>query len=195
MENEQKYTLKKQCGKAQIDYVEKWAQQCDYAVTLQTWLPSVGCAVKDATQRAMLRNMTTAQRIQFISNSFYKLRVKLNRALTGNGWLRKNELMPTVFCAIEGATNDYDFNRTLHIHAAFGNLPKALTREMLEDAIRQIWTATDAGVDDIVVKAMYLGNERNWGNYLSKETHIGKFDCIDYTNTQAAQHVLAQIGK
>ena len=63
MENEQKYTLKKQCGKAQIEYVEKWAQQCDYAVTLQTWLPSVGCAVKDATQRAMLRNMTTAQRI------------------------------------------------------------------------------------------------------------------------------------
>jgi hypothetical protein len=42
---------------------------------------------------------------------------------------------------------------------------------------------------------MYLGNERNWGNYLSKETHIGNFDCIDYTNTQAAQHVLAQIGK
>ena len=195
MENEQKYTLKQQCRKAQIDYVEKWAQQCDYAVTLQTWLPCVGYAVKDATQRAMLRNMTTAQRIQFISNSFYKLRVKLNRALTGNGWLRKNELMPTVLCAIEGATNDYDFNRTLHIHAAFGNLPEALTREMLEDAIRQIWTATDAGVDDIVVKAMYLGNERNWGNYLSKETHIGNFDCIDYTNTQAAQHVLAQIGK
>jgi hypothetical protein len=49
------------------------------------------------------------------------LRQLRNRLLTGNGYKRNNRYLPIFVAAIEGTTNSYDLNRTLHIHVALGN--------------------------------------------------------------------------
>lgn len=185
---------KHQIRDAQDRYLAAWATQCDYAITLQTWLPSQGCAVRDDMRRKILRDLKPGdERRQFVSRSVNYLRNRLNRVLTGNGSRRNPAYMPTFCCTIEGTTGALEFNKTIHVHACIGNLPVGLDIDMLEDAIRQIWEMTDAGVNDIVVKAMLPGQESGWGSYCNKEAHQGNLDCMDATNLQASPTVLASI--
>lgn len=95
---------------AQHDYLQRVAVHCDYAITLQTSLRTAGIKA-----RTMEDRLYTAQA------SLKQLRNRLNRLLTGNGYKRNNRYLPVFVAAIEGTINDYDLNRTLHIHIALGN--------------------------------------------------------------------------
>lgn len=182
MNNEQQNTNKKAYVAAQADYLGKLAQHCDYALTLQTNLPKYA-----------ISNATKEQRLDATRSSLNQFRLRLNRLLTGNGWLRNDKYVPVFVAAIEGTQNTYDKNRTLHIHIALGNLPLAGTHDLLEDGIRQLWAATAVGTTDIKLDKLIKGTEQRWNEYIGKEAHKGNLEVIDYSNTQAPKHILATI--
>ena len=136
MNNEQQNTNKRAYVAAQADYLDKLAQHCDYALTLQTNLPTYA-----------ISNATMEQRLDATRSSLNQFRLRLNRLLTGNGWLRKDKYVPVFVAAIEGAQNTYDKNRTLHIHIALGNLPLAATHDLLEDGISRLLKNQGKDVD------------------------------------------------
>ena len=105
MNNEQQNTHKKAYVAAQTDYLDKLAQHCDYALTLQTNLPTYGISAA-----------TMEKRLDATRNCLHKFRMRFNRLLTGNGHRRNNDFLPIFIAAIEGTQNTYDKNRTLHIH-------------------------------------------------------------------------------
>jgi hypothetical protein len=113
MNNEEQNNYKKAYVAAQADYLERLAQHCDYALTLQTSLPTYGIGAT-----------TMEQRLDATRNSLCQFRLRLNCLLTGNGWLRNEKYVPVFVAAIEGTRNTYDKNRTLHIHIALGNITK-----------------------------------------------------------------------
>ena len=170
---------------AQQDFLQRIAQHCDYAVTLQTSLRTCGIKAK-----------TMEDRLYRTQGSLRQLRNRLNRLLTGNGYKRNAAFLPVFVAAIEGTTNDYDLNRTLHIHVALGNTGHEATedtRRLLEDGIRQIWAATEVGTQDVRVDRLTKGTEGRWMGYIGKEAHAGRagnIDVIDYSNTQIPAHLL-----
>lgn len=170
---------------AQQDFLQRIAQHCDYAVTLQTSLRTCGIKAK-----------TMEDRLYRTQGSLRQLRNRLNRLLTGNGYKRNAAFLPVFVAAIEGTTNDYDLNRTLHIHVALGNTGHEATedtRRLLEDGIRQIWAATEVGTQDVRVDRLTKGTEGRWMDYIGKEAHAGRagnIDVIDYSNTQIPAHLL-----
>ena len=170
---------------AQHDYLQRVAQHCDYAITLQTSLRTCGIKAK-----------TMEDRLYKAQASVRKLRNRLNRLLTGNGYKRNAAYLPVFVAAIEGTTNDYDLNRTLHIHIALGNTgfeANEDTRRLLEAGIRQIWTATEVGTADVRVDRLTEGTEQRWMDYIGKESHTGRTGntgVIDYSNTQIPAHLL-----
>ena len=83
MNNEQQNTNKKAYAAAQADYLDKLAQHCDYALTLQTNLPTYA-----------ISNATMEQRLDATRSSLNQFRLRLNRLLTGNGWLRNANMCP-----------------------------------------------------------------------------------------------------
>jgi hypothetical protein len=168
--------------KAQTDYLEKLAVHCDYAITLQTCLPTY--AVSEATME---------KRIELTRRSLFDFRLRFNRLMTGNGWRRNNNYLPIFLAAIEGTQNTYDKNRTLHIHIAVGNLHQAATQELIADGIRQLWMATEIGTEDIMVDRLTKDTEVRWIKYISKEAGAGNWQCIDYINTQVPQKILEKI--
>jgi len=183
MNNEQKKTHKKAYVAAQTDYLDKLAQHCDYALTLQTNLPTYGIGAA-----------TMEKRLDATRNYLHKFRMRFNRLLTGNGYRRNNDYLPVFIVAIEGTQHTYDKNRTLHIHIALGNLPTAATQELLEDGIRQIWAATDVGTTDIKLDRLTKGTEQSWNSYIGKEAHYkNNSEVIDYSNTQAPNKILTTI--
>jgi hypothetical protein len=170
---------------AQHDYLQRVAKHCDYAITLQTSLRT--CGIKAKTMEDRLYKAQAGVR---------QLRNRLNRLLTGNGYKRNAAYLPVFVAAIEGTTNDYDLNRTLHIHIALGNTGFGATEEtrrLLEDGIRQIWTATEVGTADVRVDRLTEGTEHRWMGYIGKEAHTGSTGntgVIDYSNTQIPAHLL-----
>lgn len=170
---------------AQKGYLQHIAQHCDYAVTLQTSFRTCGIKAK-----------TMEDRLYRTQGSLRQLRNRLNRLLTGNGYKRNNRYLPIFVAAIEGTTNSYDLNRTLHIHVALGNTGHTAneqTRRLIEDGIRQIWAATDVGTTDVKVDRLTQGTEHRWMDYIGKEAHAGRtgnIDVIDYSNTQIPEHLL-----
>ncbi len=170
---------------AQHDYLQRVAKHCDYAITLQTSLRT--CGIKAKTMEDRLYRAQAGVR---------QLRNRLNRLLTGNGYKRNAAYLPVFIAAIEGTTNDYDLNKTLHIHIALGNTgfeANEDTRRLLEDGIRQIWTATEVGTADVRVDRLTRGTEQRWMDYIGKEAHTGRTGntgVIDYSNTQIPAHLL-----
>lgn len=170
---------------AQHDYLQRVAQHCDYAITLQTSLRTCG-----------IKARTMEDRLYKAQASVKQLRNRLNRLLTGNGYKRNAAYLPVFVAAIEGTTNDYDLNRTLHIHVALGNTGHTAneeTRRLLEDGIRQIWTQTEVGTADVKVDRLTKGTENRWMDYIGKEAHTGSTGntgVIDYSNTQIPAHLL-----
>jgi hypothetical protein len=180
MNNEPNYTQKKAYAAAQNSYLDKLAQHCEYALTLQTNLPTYSISAA-----------TMEKRLDATRSSLYKFRMRFNRLLTGNGWQRNKKHVPVFVAAIEGTKNTYDKNRTLHIHIALGNLPTAATQTLLEDGIRQLWAATDVGTTDIKLDKLTIGTEQRWNSYIGKEANNNNWQVIDYSNTQAPKHILA----
>ena len=173
---------------AQHDYLQRVAKHCDYAITLQTSLRTCGIKAK-----------TMEDRLYKAQASVRQLRNRLNRLLTGNGYKRNAAYLPVFVAAIEGTTNDYDLNRTLHIHVALGNTGHTATEEtrrLLEDGIRQIWTQTEVGTADVRVDRLIKGTEKRWMDYIGKEAYVsktgstGNTGVIDYSNTQIPAHLL-----
>ena len=170
---------------AQHDYLQRVAKHCDYAITLQTSLRTAG-----------IKARTMEDRLYKAQGCLRQLRNRLNRLLTGNGYKRNNRYLPVFVAAIEGTTNDYDLNRTLHIHIALGNTGHTATEEtrrLLEDGIRQIWAATAVGTADVKVDRLTKGTEHRWMDYIGKEAHTGhtgNTGVIDYSNTQIPAHLL-----
>ncbi len=170
---------------AMHDYLQREAQHCDYAKTLQTTLRTCG-----------IKARTMEDRLYWAQASVRQLRNKLNRLLTGNGYKCNNRYLPVFVAAIAGTTNDYDLNRTLHIHVALGNTGHTgteETRRLLEDGIRQIWTQTEVVPADVRVDRATKGTEHRWMDSIGKEAHIGSSGntgVIDYSNTQIPAHVL-----
>jgi hypothetical protein len=170
---------------AQSTYLQQIAAHCDYGITLQTRVYTCGA------------NMQAMQyKLEAVEKGLYVFRHKLNRLLTGNGSVRKNNYLPVFVAAIEGTMNNYDLNRTLHIHAALGNTGHRAnedTRELLEDGIRQIWEAIDIGTDDVKVDLLTIGTEARWIEYICKEASKGNIEVINYKNTQAPSYILNKI--
>ncbi len=140
-------------------------------------------------------------RLYKAQGSLRQLRNKLNRLLTGNGYKRNDRYLPVFVAAIEGTTNDYDLNRTLHIHIALGNTGHTATeatRRLLEDGIRQIWAATAVGTADVRVDRLTRGTEGRWMSYIGKEAQAsrtsstGNTGVSSTTATRRSQHIYSK---
>lgn len=116
---------------------------------------------------------------------------KLNRLLTGNGHRRNPQQLPILLFALEGTTNTYDHNKSLHFHIAAGNFDKnRLDVDFLETLVKH-WTGTGIGTNDIKITSLIRGREHGWGTYINKENHKGNEWCVDYHSTQIPSHLLA----
>lgn len=167
---------------AQQDYLADIAQHCSYALTLQTTL-----ATHNVSPSRLLRDFETAR------HSLHQLRLRTNRALTGNGWRRNPRYLPIFLPVIEGTLNAYDRHRTLHIHLAVGNLPERYTERDLQGIYRGCWLSTPCAADDVVLVPLRINQQQGWLGYLTKEDRQGRTDTVDYYNTQIPEHILATL--
>ena len=177
--------MRTRIAQAQFDYLVQLSEHCDYALTMHTNLSTYGIG-----KQAM------AIRVRQTQQCLRQFRQRLNRLLTGNGYVRKNHYVPVFIPAIEGAADTNARNKTLHVHAALGNTghtATAETRALLLDGIRQIWTATEYGKDDIDLVCIRPGTENKWIKYISKEAERKNIEVIDYENTQIPMHLFKQL--
>lgn len=174
--------LELRAQRGQLAYLADIAQHCSYAVTLQTVLSTH--AVKPAQMD---------RHFEAVRQSLHQLRMRTNRALTGNGWRRNPAYLPIFVPVIEGTLNTYDRNRTLHIHLAVGNLPARLTETELYATYRGCWLASKCAADDVVLAALDTERRAGWLGYLTKEQRAGRTDTVDYYNTQIPDHIVAQL--
>lgn len=61
---------------------------------------------------------------------------------------------------------------------------------MLTDAVTQIWTSSDAGINDIKVEETYDTPSKILEHYLTKELKKFNTDVIDANNLQIPLHLL-----
>ena len=101
---------KREITSAHDEFLGSLTQQCTLSMTLQTNLKTY-----NISKRLMERHMEVAHQ------AMRSFKPKLNRLLTGNGYRRNQELLPILIFALEGTTNTYDHNRSLHFHIAAGN--------------------------------------------------------------------------
>jgi hypothetical protein len=174
--------LTRRAQKAQQGYLAQIAQHCSHALTLQTTLPT-----HNVSAERMEQNLEQARR------STHQLRLRSNRALTGNGWQRNSRYLPIFVPVIEGSLNTYDKHKTLHIHLAVGNLPKRYAERDLLGIYRGCWLSTAFAADDVVLVPMRSGRESGWFSYLTKEERLGRTDCVDYHNSQIPEHIVATL--
>ena len=174
--------MTRRAQKEQQGYSADIARHCSYALTLQTTLKTFG-----RSQQALLDDFERTR------HSLHQLRVRSNRALTGNGWKPNPRYLPIFVPVIEGTVNTYDRNRTLHIHLAVGNLPERYTEKDLLGIYRGCWLSTPYAADDVRLVPLWSGAEDGWGNYLTKEERQGRTDSVDYYNTQIPKHILATL--
>lgn len=166
--------------RAHDEFLGRLAQQCTLSMTLQTSLKTY-----NISKWQMERHIEAAHQ------AMRSFKPKLNRLLTGNGYRRNNELLPILIFVLEGRTNTYDHNRSLHFHIAAGNFDNnRLDVNFLEVLIKH-WTGTGIGTDDIKITPLIRGREHGWGTYINKETHKGNEWCVDYASTQIPSHLLA----
>ena len=167
---------------AEQDFLADLAQYCSHALTLQTTLET--------------HNVSTSLMEQYLDRarqSLHQLRMRSNRALTGNGWRRNPRYLPTFIPVVEGTINTYDRNRTLHIHLAVGNLPERYTEGDLLGIYRGCLISTSCAADDVALIPLRINEKAGWGHYLTKEEQQGRTDSVDYYNTQIPEHILATL--
>ncbi len=171
---------KREITRAHDEFLGSLAQQCTLSMTLQTNLKTY-----NISKWQMERHVETAHQ------AMRSFKPKLNRLLTGNGYRRNPQLLPIMIFALEGTTNTYDHNRSLHFHIAAGNFDdKRLNVDFLETLVKH-WTGTSIGTDDIKITSLIRGREHGWGTYINKENYKGNEWCVDYASTQIPSHLLA----
>ena len=164
---------------AQNQYIKKLVCKCTHALTLQTNLSTYNISKKKLEQN-----------ISLATGAISALKPKLNRLLTGNGYVRNRLHIPILVTALEGTLNTYDRYRTLHYHIALGNFHiNRLDINFLEKLI-QHWTGTGIGTEDIKLTPLIYGREHGWGSYINKEAYRGNEQCIDFLNSQVPKHLL-----
>ena len=163
-------------------YLTDIAQHCTYGLTLHTTLKTFGRS-----------SLTLLDHFETTRHSLHQLRVRSNRALTGNGWQRNPRYLPIFVPVIEGTVNTYDRNRTLHIHLAVGNLPERYTEKDLLGIYRGCWLSNRCAADDVKIARLWSGQENGWLNYFTKEERQGRTDSVDYFNSQIPQHIAATL--
>jgi hypothetical protein len=169
--------LQQQAALAQQEWIATIAQHCTHQITLQTKLSTYN---KSASTVERMANEAEAALRFFIP--------RFNRALTGNGWVRKAQYRPIIIPSLEGTLNTYDRHRTLHWHMLLGNLPAYTTTELLHAAARTVWIQHAAAQDDIDCSTLY--DTAGYSNYIHKETRQGNYDCVATQFIQAAAHLI-----
>jgi hypothetical protein len=171
---------KRQIAHAHDDFLGQIAQKCTLSMTLQTNLKTY-----NISSRKMERHIDTAHQ------AMRSFKPKLNRLFTGNGYRRNPQLVPILLFALEGTTNTYDHNKSLHFHIAVGNIDEGrLDVDFLETLIKH-WAGTGIGTNDIKITSLVRGREHGWGTYINKEHHKGNEWCVDYASIQIPSHLLA----
>jgi hypothetical protein len=104
--------MQKQQKQTTTEFLNTFVPYCTHALTLQMCLPTLN-ASEERMERLYERATRTTR--QFVRRFAYEA--------FGNGITRKPNLYhPLIITAIEGTTNTYDKNRTLHAHIALGNV-------------------------------------------------------------------------
>jgi len=155
-------------------FLNRYAPYCTHALTLQMSLPTLNASEAKIDRLLEQASRTTRQ---FIKRFAYKA--------YGNGAKRKpNFYHPLIITAIEGTTNTYDRNRTLHAHIALGNIlttnSNIQNEAQLRQTINDTWLATQHGNKDIDIKTM---NSNGWITYITKEMNNGNMECVSWENT------------
>jgi beta-glucanase (GH16 family) len=154
-------------------YLSNLSTYCTHAITLQTKLATHNVSAKQ--MELMLENA---------SRSVRQFNRRLATKAYGNGATRKPNLYhPLIITAIEGTTNTYDNNRTLHAHIALGNVltpkSKIKTEEQLRQTIKDEWLKTRDGINNIDIQLMH---SNGWITYITKEMQNGNMECVDWQN-------------
>jgi hypothetical protein len=171
---------KRQIAHAHDEFLGQIAQKCTLSITLQTNLKTYN-----------ISNWLMEKHIDAAHQAMRSFKPKLNRLFTGNGYRRNPQLVPILLFALEGTTNTYDRNKSLHFHIAAGNIDEGrLDVDFLETLVKH-WTGTGIGTDNIKITSLICGREHGWGTYINKENHKGNEWCVDYASTQIPSHLLA----
>lgn len=151
---------------------------CTHALTLQTNLFTCNNSAKSI-------DFKSERAVQ----AYRKFIPHLNRILTGNGWVRNPNYLPLIIPSLEGKTDTYSKNKTLHFHLALGNFDSnRIDADSLEKMIDK-WVSTGVGTNDIKLRKLADGIESGWGAYISKEVWKGNFDAVDFSTIQVPAHL------
>jgi hypothetical protein len=169
--------IQRQAAQAQQEWIAAIAQHCTHQLTLHTNLSTYNKSA--ATVERMTTEAHTA--LDYFIPRF-------NRAVTGNGWRRKNTYKPIIVPSLEGTLNTYDRHRTLHWHILIGNLPAHCTTEQLLRAALSVWQQHATASTNI--NCTELWHTTGFSNYIQKETRQGNYDCVATQLIQAPQHII-----
>jgi hypothetical protein len=165
--------------KAWGNWVDGIVAHCDYSVTLQSNL-------KTNNSPESLMEEKTAD----LTRNLEFFRRHLNQRLTGKRDPDDADI-PIFFPVIEGSLDSYSKGKTLHIHAALGNLPATLAQEDIEALILEIWKSAMCGISDIQIDPFKdLTAIRKWSSYILKEIKRGNFEVVDLKNLQGPQRIV-----
>lgn len=127
------------------------------------------------------------RKVDNAKQAFREFRPKLNRLLTGNGWVRSAQKLPLVLVSLEGSKDNYDRNKSLHFHLTLGNFDvERLDVDFLEKLVKH-WCDTGIGTDDIKLTSLY--DASGFGGYCSKEVWKSNNECIDLMLSQIPAHL------
>ena len=169
--------LQQQAAQAQQHWIAGIAQHCTHQLTLHTNLSTYNKSAS-AVERMTTEAHTALD--YFIP--------RFNRAVTGNGWRRKNSYKPIIVPSLEGTLNTYDRHRTLHWHILIGNLPAHYTTEQLLRAAQSVWQHHPTANNNIHCSPLW--HTTGFSNYIQKETRQGNYDCVATQLIQAPQHII-----
>ena len=169
--------LQQQAAQAQQHWIAGIAQHCTHQLTLHTNLSTYNKSAS-AVERMTTEAHTALD--YFIP--------RFNRAVTGNGWRRKNSYKPIIVPSLEGTLNTYDRHRTLHWHILIGNLPAHYTTELLTTAALSVWQHHPTANNNIHCSPLW--HTTGFSNYIHKETRQGNYDCVATQLIQAPQHII-----
>lgn len=159
-------------------YVSELVRPCTHALTLQTNLYTCN-----------LSKTSMERKVDMAKQAYRAFRPKLNRLLTGNGWLRSAQKLPLVIVSLEGSKNNYDRNKSLHFHLTLGNFDvQRMDVNFLEKLVKN-WCDTGVGTDNIKLHPLYYAS--GFGGYCGKEVWKFNDNCIDFDLTQIPAHLTA----
>ena len=160
----------------------RYAEICEFlsphvklGITLQT-----KCVIKTNPKAAEAQIFEIENEYRYFSN-------RLNYALYKKGSKRAPQLNTLLMLpTLEGRGFSPYGDRTLHYHVAVGNLPAGLDVLKFRNLVRDLWTKTKVGTDDVQVAPA----DDEWTTYITKELSCGNVECIDWPNASVPYEAL-----